>query len=434
MVVLHPVIGVGAVHEAGNAGRVVGVGGQTEDVEALAGHLGAGIFVAIAGLGRPFFVVSIGVVAGDLHYAALGHGLLVQHDFHGSHHGLARIAEAARRTVIEHVPLAVDFLQRAVGVVTGVGGDELRAVLVVHHAARVDQHATRAPRAEGRVAEGIAQGRVGGSEAVLLTAVAAEHHDIFVAHLADARCLEEVEVERVLTLVEGLILRALLVEQLAVAATGGDEGVDELGAGALAVHRVLVELAGGRVLEAVEHVGAEALVEVGVLLVGDVLDEHRGVEVDERAGQALGAVLGEVHGSEGAVGAVALTHHGDAAPAARVGIEPVGLLARLAVGGTHEVGGEHGVPLSVDEPREDRAFVAPLGEILDGCRPHADVGAAVGGVGHVVRADDVGTQLAGLVGVFKHAGLAVGQMLPQGQVGVLGAGHKGDERQKRSTQ
>ena len=41
-------------------------------------------------------------------------------------------------------------------------------------------------------------------------------------------------------------------------------------------------------------------------------------------------------------------------------------------------------------------------------------------IAHVVRTHDVGSLTARLVRVFKHAGLAVGQMLPQRQKGVLG--------------
>ena len=72
--------------------------------------------------------------------------------------------------------------------------------------------------------------------------------------------------------------------------------------------------------------------------------------------------------------------------------------------------------------KEDGAFVAPLGEILDGGRPHTDITAAVGGVVRIVRADDVGTQLAGIVGILEHTGLTVGHMLPQRQIRVLRAG------------
>ena len=331
-VVLHPFVAVRtARHEAGNTGRIVLVGRETENLETLRGHLGTGIFVAVSGFCRPCVILRIGVVGRNLHHAALCYGFLVPRNLHGSNHCLTGKSKAAWRTVVEHIPLAVDFLYRTVGVMSGIGGDEFRTVLVQHHTARIHQHTTSAPRAEGAVAEGIAQGRVGIAQSVFLAAIAREHHHVFVANLTNRRSLEEVEVQRVLTLVQSLILAARLVQQSAVGTAGRNKRVDEFRTLALRVHRLLVELAGRRVLETIEHVGAEAFVEVLVLLVRDVLDEYRRVEVDERAGQTLRAVLRQVHGHERAVGPVALTYRCHAAPSARVGIQPIGLLARSLV-------------------------------------------------------------------------------------------------------
>ena len=381
VVVLQPVV---ARHVAGNAGGVVAVGGQAEDLEALAGDLGSRVAGAVGGGSRPLVIGSKGVVGDDAELAALGDALLVPRDLHRGHHRLTCIAEAARGTVVEDVPLAVDLLQRTVRVVCRVGGDELRAVLVGHHAARVDEHAARAPGAEGRVAVGITEGGVGGAEPVVGAAIAREDHHVLVAHLADAGGLEEVEVLGVLSLVEGGVGGTLGVAHHAVALAGGDEVVVDLRSRAQGVHGVGVELAGGGVLEAEERVSAESFLIVGVFLVVDGLDEYRGVEVDERAGNALAPVVGEVDGCEGPVGTTALADGSHAAPSARVGIEVVDAFACLAVVDLHEVGGEHRVPLAVDEPGEDGALVAPLAEVLDGCRPHADVVAAVAGVGDVV--------------------------------------------------
>ena len=125
---------------------------------------------------------------------------------------------------------------------------------------------------------------------VVRAAVAGEDHHVFVADLADAGGLEEVEFAGVLVLVERRILRAFRVAHLAVAGAGGDEIVVQLRAGAHRVHRLRVQLDGGRVLEAVERIGAESAREVGVFLVCHRLDEDRGVEVDDRAGQAAAAV------------------------------------------------------------------------------------------------------------------------------------------------
>jgi hypothetical protein len=103
-----------------------------------------------------------------------------------------------------------------------------------------------------------------------------------------------------------------------------------------------------------------------------------------------------------------------------VGIEVVGLFTGGLIFHLDEVGGIHRVPLSVDEPREDGAFVTPLGEILYGSRPHTDIGATIGGVIHIVRADDIGAQLTGVVGILEYTGLTIGYMLPQREVRVLG--------------
>ena len=134
MVVLDPVL-VG--HIAGVAGRVVVVGRETEDLEALAGHLGTGISLAVRGCGHPLVAGEVRIVASDADLAAVGHLLLVPLYLNGGNHRLAGVAEAAGRTVIEDIPLAVDLLQGAVGVVGGVGGDQVLAVFVRDDAARV---------------------------------------------------------------------------------------------------------------------------------------------------------------------------------------------------------------------------------------------------------------------------------------------------------
>ena len=175
-------------------------------------------------------------------------------------------------------------------------------------------------------------------------------------------------------------------------------------------------------LETVEHIGAEALVVILVLLVGDVLDKHAGIEVDQRAGQTTASVLSQVDGRKRSVRTVALADCRHALPTTGVGIEVVGLLARSLVFHFHQIGGKHRIPLAVNVMREDRAFVAPLGEILDGSRPHADVAAAIGRIVGVVRADDVGAQLTWVVGVFEYAGFAIGQMLPEREIRVLSVG------------
>ena len=119
-------------------------------------------------------------------------------------------------------------------------------------------------------------------------------------------------------------------------------------------------------LETVEYISAVADVIVLVLLVGDVLDEYRGIEVDQRAGEALTTIFREVDWRKGTIRTIALTYHRCTTPTAAVGIEVVGFLTGGSVLHFHKVGSIHRVPLSVDKPGEDRAFIAPLTQILDG--------------------------------------------------------------------
>ena len=47
--------------------------------------------------------------------------------------------------MVEDIPLTIDLLQRAVGVVGSIGGYQLRAVLVQDDTTRVDEHTTSTP-------------------------------------------------------------------------------------------------------------------------------------------------------------------------------------------------------------------------------------------------------------------------------------------------
>ena len=285
-------------------------------MESLTRHLGARVFHTIGSLGSPLIVFGVWVVGSDAHHATLCHRFLVPLYLDGGYHCLTRKTESARRTMIEDIPLAVDFLYRAMGVVPRIHAHKMCAVLVGDDAARIYQYTTRTPRTKGRVAIGIAQGRIGGALSVFRTAISREHHHILVAHLADAGCLKEIEVSGVLSLVEGGILCALGVADYTIALTGRNEVIVNIGAGAHGIHVVRVELIGGGVAEAIEHVCTETAGIVGVLLIGDVLHEYRRVEIDERtlyAGCAFGI---EVDGSERSVGPVALAHHSHTTPAA----------------------------------------------------------------------------------------------------------------------
>ena len=174
-------------------------------------------------------------------------------------------------------------------------------------------------------------------------------------------------------------------------------------------------------LETVEDVCTEAFIVVGILLVGDFLDENGGIEVDERARHTLTTVFREVDRREGTIRTIALADHRHTTPATRMGIEVIGLLACGFVFHLHEVRRKHRVPLTIDIPGEDRSFVAPLGEILDRSRPHANITTTIGGIVRIVRADDVGTQFARIVGILEDTRLTVGHMFPQRQIRILGA-------------
>ena len=103
-----------------------------------------------------------------------------------------------------------------------------------------------------------------------------------------------------------------------------------------------------------------------------------------------------------------------------MGIEPIGLLASGLVLHLNKVGSEHGVPLAINVMTEHRSLVAPVGEVFHGCRPDTDVITTILSEFHIMRTNDIGAHLAGIIGILEHARLAVGQVLPQREIGVLG--------------
>ena len=181
--------------------------------------------------------------------------------------------------------------------------------------------------------------------------------------------------------------------------------------------------------ETIEDVCTETAGIVGVLLICDVLNKHRGVEVNERTIDTSCAIGIEVDWSERPVGTVTLAHHCHSAPSTRVGIEPIGLLTCCLVLHFHEVGSEHGVPLTINVMTEHGSLVAPVGEVLNWCRPYTDVITAILCKFYIMRANDIGTQLAGIIGILEHARLSIWQMLPKREIGVLGCSQSSNHRQ-----
>ena len=74
--------------------------------------------------------------------------------------------------------------------------------------------------------------------------------------------------------------------------------------------------------------------------------------------------------------------------------------------------------LGVFVHHEDGAVEAPMIQILYRSRPYHLVATAVHRYQVVVRTIDIHALLAGLVRILKHVGFAVGDMLPEGQIGV----------------
>ena len=128
------------------AGRIIFVGVHSEYLEAFRGNFGTGIGISVICLRLPDAVGGIRVVAMNGYFASFCHGFFIPLDGDRCHHRLACKPESARRTVIEYIPLAVDFLQTAVRVVCGIGGLQLAAIFVKYHTTRVYQYTSAAPR------------------------------------------------------------------------------------------------------------------------------------------------------------------------------------------------------------------------------------------------------------------------------------------------
>ena len=48
--------------------------------------------------------------------------------------------------MIEHIPLAIDFLQTAMSIMSGIGANQVATILAKHYATRVYQYTAAAPR------------------------------------------------------------------------------------------------------------------------------------------------------------------------------------------------------------------------------------------------------------------------------------------------
>ena len=93
--------------------------------------------------------------------------------------------------------------------------------------------------------------------------------------------LKEVEVARVLSLIEGRILCALWVANHSITLGGRNEIVVNLCSRTHCIHIVLIKLKSGGMTETIEDVCTETTGIVGILLIGYILNKYRGVKIDE---------------------------------------------------------------------------------------------------------------------------------------------------------
>ena len=152
---------------ASDTGRIILVWVKTEHMETFRSHFGTLVFMSLAVFHRAHFAFRIRVETLHHHGAAFFHRLLVPRHVDRCHHGLAGKAEITWRTMVEHIPLAVDFLNAAVGVVPSVGRLDSRALTVQFRSAGIHQHAADFPRAERSVSISITQRGVAAAHSIV---------------------------------------------------------------------------------------------------------------------------------------------------------------------------------------------------------------------------------------------------------------------------
>ena len=245
------------------------------------------------------------------------------------------------------------------------------------------------------VAVGIGQRVVGVGQSELsgLGPAAVDEH-VFILYFADRRGFEEAEVALL------VFRRHHILHHFRAGLHGG--------------HRCGVQFGGVGALEAPVAVDASV-----------VVNKHGGVELQHAVGRVRVLAVPVRH-LEGAVGSMAARHESVAPPGLVVGVQvvslpSVGLHSHRHVGGKEHVGRARrveGFAASVAVHHENGAVQPPVAQVVHRCRPHHLVASAVVGLQVVVRPVDVDALLPLVVGVFKDVGLAVGNVLPQRQIGV----------------
>ena len=322
-----------------------------------AGAVGGGLLVGIEGLGE--------AQGGHLHRRD---GAVGQNgDALGA--SLAAEAGAVGHPVVEDVPLLAHLHDGAVVVAAGV------IIAVVHDVAPVGEGAG------GLVSRGIGQAAAlaGGVDQV-----------VGIADLAGRAGLKEAALLRgIVTVVDHMQLEA-----------PGQHGA----------HIRRIKLIHVRLFKAIVNIDPAI-----------VVHQHTGVIVNAVVARVFGGILVGADDLEGTLG---LVRDGHAALVEKdVGEQVILAVLLHHVGGVHHmlVAGRHVVPgdvsgvILVRLGVENIAVAGPVVEVVDRCRPglQADI-AEVARQGTVMGTIEVNA-------VAEHAGLAVGNVLPQGQDGV---GHK----------
>src|SRR5699024_8675031 len=105
---------------------------QPIDMEAFRSHLRPGVFTALAVFCCPDIVFSIWVVGPYAYCSALSYGLLIPFDRYRSYHGLTSKTKSSGRSVIKSIPLVIDQLDTAVGIVRRIARLQCGSILIQH--------------------------------------------------------------------------------------------------------------------------------------------------------------------------------------------------------------------------------------------------------------------------------------------------------------
>ena len=320
---------------------------------------------------------------------------LLNTHFDRRHHGLTCELVKTALSVVEHIPLAVDFANAAVGVARRGGrGDDI-TLLVLLPCTTVDDSTAVSPWTQRLVAVGVGKRVVRGrqSEFTVFGEAAVDEH-VLVLDFADGRSLEETELALLVP------SRNHVLHNLRTRFHGG--------------HRRRVQFR------------SEGILKTPVAIYPTVVvHEHGRVEPQDAIGD-VGVVAAPVADLERTVRSVALGNQSIASADLVVRVEVIGL---LAVGVSHQshVGCEQhvgcadrieGLAQGILVHFQYLAIVAPSVEAVNRGRPDDQFSSAIVGDAAVMRTVDIDTHLARLVRVLKHVRLSVGDVFPQGEVGI----------------